>query len=90
MQWLQSYDKYLQDLSEVNQVCACAVPVMAALNMYLSPLPHPAVSLDMLEDLEDTVSHIAQGLHKDSIKVRLVLHTYSLHTNRHGMRVPFT
>ena len=58
--------------------------------MYLSPLPHPAVSLDMLEGLEDTVSHIAQGLHKDSIKVGLVLHMYSLHTNRHGMRVPFT
>ena len=55
--------------------------------MYLSFLPHPAVSLDLLEDLEDTVSHIAQGLHKDSIKVLLVLHMYSLHTNRHEVPV---
>ena len=32
------------------------------------PFP-PAASLEMLTNLEDTVSHIAQGLHKDSIKV---------------------
>ena len=46
--------------------------------MYPSPLPSLAtVSLDMLEDLEDTVSHIAQGLHKDSVKVGPVKHTTS-------------
>ena len=55
--------------------------------MYLYPVPHPAVSLDVLEDLEDTVSHIAQGLHKDSIKVGLVLHKYCLHTIRHEVPV---
>ena len=70
MQWLQSYDKYLQDLTEVNQACACAVPSVMAAAEHVSFFPtSPAVSLDMLDDLEDTVSHIAQGLHKDSIKV---------------------
>ena len=44
--------------------------------MYPSPVPSLAtVSLEMLEDLEDTVSHIAQGLHKDSVKVGPVKHT---------------
>ena len=60
----------------------CSLPVFSLQELRSSCFPvlfSPIDTLEKLEDLEDKVSHIAQGLRKDSVKVSPVNHASTLH-----------